>query len=83
MKFAKRKKIQFNVCPISNVMLQRVSDISQHPIKTMYENGLCITINTDDQLIFENSLFDEYNVLFKNNVLSIDELNEIRNNSLK
>ena len=82
MKYAKKKNIQFNVCPISNLMLCRVKDIKQHPIKKMYEHGLKVTINTDDQLIFENSLFDEYMLLYKENVFSIDQLNNIRLNSL-
>lgn len=48
----------------------------------MYEYGLKVTINTDDQLIFENSLFDEYSLLFNEKVFSIEQLNEIRINSL-
>ena len=48
----------------------------------MYEHGLKVTINTDDQLIFENPLFDEYMLLYKENVFSIDQLNNIRLNSL-
>ncbi len=81
MKFAREHNIIFNVCPISNLKLKRVSDIKNHPIKTMLANNLKVTINTDDQLIFENSLFDEYNLLYKNNVLSINQLYEILQNS--
>ncbi len=82
MKYAKNKNVQFNVCPISNLKLCRVEDIKSHPIKKMYEYGLKVTINTDDQLIFENSLFDEYSLLFNEKVFSIEQLNEIRINSL-
>ena len=53
------------------------------PIKEMFEFGLNVTINTDDQLIFENSLFDEYYLLYKNKIFTIKELNKIRLNSLK
>lgn len=83
MRYAKKKNIQFNVCPISNLKLNRVPSIIDHPIRKMYDFGLIITINTDDQLIFENSLFDEYIILFKNHIFSADELNVIRLNSLK
>lgn len=83
MKYAKKKKIQFNVCPISNLKLSRVNSILEHPIKKMFDYGLIVTINTDDQLIFENSLFDEYILLYENKIFSIDELNQIRLNSIK
>lgn len=83
MKYAKKRNILFNVCPISNLKLKRVSNIKLHPLKDMFDFGLNVTINTDDQLIFENSLFDEYYLLFKNNVFTIEELNLIRLNSLK
>ena len=56
MKYAKKKGIIFNVCPTSNIMLNRVDKIEHHPIKEMYLFGLIITINTDDQLLFESSL---------------------------
>ena len=54
-----------------------------HPVREMFDFGLNITINTDDQLIFENSLFDEYLLLYKNKIFTIEELNLIRINSLK
>ena len=82
MKKLKNKKIIFNVCPISNIKLKRINSIKNHPIKEMVQNGLLVTINTDDELIFENSIFDEYIQLYKNNVLSIAELDTIRKNSL-
>lgn len=83
MKYVKKHNISFNICPISNLKLKRISNIKNHPIKEMFEFGLNVTINTDDQLIFENSLFDEYYLLYKNKIFTIEELNKIRLNSLK
>ena len=82
VKYAKKKKIQFNVCPTSNIKLGRVKNIKEHPIKKMFKYGLKVTINTDDQLIFENSLYDEFLLLYTNNVFTIEELNIIRENAL-
>ena len=78
----KKKNIIFNVCPISNLYLKRIDDIKKHPIRKMFDSGLIVTINTDDELIFNNSLFDEYITLYQNNVFNATELNKIRNNSL-
>ena len=82
MRYAKEKNIQFNICPTSNILLSRITDIKNHPIKEMFNFGLKVTINTDDQLIFERSLFDEYMLLYSNKVFNIEELNIIRINSL-
>lgn len=82
MKKLKKRKTVFNICPISNVKLNRIKTIKKHPIKEMFEYGLIVTINTDDELIFENSIFDEYKLLYINNVLSANDLDTIRRNSL-
>ena len=83
MRYAKKHNIIFNISTISNLKLKRINNIKNHPIREMFDYGLIVTINTDDELIFENSLFDEYYILYKNNIFSIEELNKIRLNSLK
>ena len=82
VKYAKKHNIKFNVCPISNIKMGIVKNISHHPIRKMFDSGLIVTINTDDQLIFDNSLFDEYMFLLENNIFTPEELNIIRKNSL-
>ena len=49
-------RIQLNVCPSSNVMLGYVKDYRDHPIRILVENGVRVTINTDDLLIFDSSI---------------------------
>ena len=50
MRFLVDNKIQLNVCPSSNVMLGFAKDYKSHPIKTLVENDVRVTINTDDLL---------------------------------
>lgn len=80
MGYAKRKKIKFNVCVSSNLLMSRVKNIKNHPIRKMYDYGLLVTISTDDELIFSKSLFEEYLLLYKNNIFNIDELYNILEN---
>ncbi len=80
MKYAKRKKIKFNVCVSSNILMSRVKDIKSHPIRKMYDYDLLVTINTDDELIFGKSLFEEYLILYKNDIFNINELYNILKN---
>lgn len=48
------------VCPTSNVTLGVVDDIAWHPIRSLREAGVTVTINTDDPLLFETDLVSEY-----------------------
>lgn len=75
-------KIQLNVCPTSNVGLSRVEDYGTHPIKELYHNGIKVTVNTDDMIIFDASVSVEFFNLYNAGVLNPTELNEIRENGL-
>lgn len=78
MRFLADNHIQLNVCPSSNVMLGLVKDYKNHPIKTLVENGVKVTINTDDLLIFDSTIENEYLLLYRAGTLSAEQLDEIR-----
>ena len=71
-------RIRLNVCPTSNVMLGAVADLESHPIRALYDHGVDVTINTDDLMIFGQSVSDEYLNLYRAGVFTGDELEEIR-----
>lgn len=83
MKFLADNKIQLNVCPSSNVMLGYATGYKDHPIKILYESGVKVTINTDDLLIFDSTIENEYLLLYREGALNAVQLNEIRKNGLK
>ena len=83
MRWLSKHKIQLNICPTSNIMLRRAPSYSEHPIKDLFENGIPVTINTDDLLIFDSSVSEEYLKLYTNNVFSIGELEIIRQTGLE
>ena len=78
MQLAKDRNIIFNVCPTSNVVLGYATDIEHHPIKQMVDFGLKVTLATDDALLFDTDINNEYLKLYNNKVLSAQQLNEIR-----
>lgn len=75
-------KIQLNICLASNVLLSRVEDYKTHPIRKLYDNGIKVTINTDDMIIFDQSVSEEFFNLYNAGVFNAIELNEIRENGL-
>ena len=52
--------ITLTVCPLSNLRLCGVSDLSQHPLKRMLDAGLKATVNSDDPAYFGGYLLDNF-----------------------
>lgn len=83
MNWISKHKIQLNVCPSSNVMLSLVEDYSVHPIRRLYDHWIPVTINSDDMLVFNQSVSQEYLNLFKCGLMTADELDNIREIGLR
>jgi adenosine deaminase len=56
----RREQIPLTVCPMSNVALQVVSGLSDHPLPAMIEAGLLVSINSDDPAYFGGYIGDNY-----------------------
>lgn len=78
MRFLADNRILLHVCPSSNVMLGYAADYETHPIKRLYENGVRVTINTDDLLLFDSPIENEYRLLYRAGTLTAAQLDEIR-----
>ena len=59
-------------------MLSRAQSIATHPIRILFDHGVKVTINTDDLMIFDQSICDEYFNLFESGLFSAEELDVIR-----
>ena len=46
------ERIPLTVCPLSNRALQTCPDLTLHPLKRMLEQGLLVTVNSDDPSYF-------------------------------
>ncbi|WP_414665023.1 adenosine deaminase family protein [Horticoccus sp. 23ND18S-11] len=64
----------FDVCPLSNVGLQVVPSMKDHPIRRLLQAGVRCTVSTDDPLCFGNSLTDEYTALAQDLTFSHQEI---------
>ena len=82
MKYLQARNITLNICPTSNIRLSRVKNYAVHPIRALFDNGVSVTINSDDIAIFDTSVSEEYLHLYNAKVFSALELNEIRENGL-
>lgn len=76
------QNIQLNVCPQSNLALGATKNNTHYELRQLFDYGIKITINTDDFLLFNSSISNQYLNLIKKNIFSIEEINLIRKNSL-
>lgn len=75
--------VTFDVCPISNVKLQVVPEMAQHPIRALLAAGLACTVSTDDPLSFGNTLTDEYTALYSELNFTAQELAHVAKNGFQ
>jgi adenosine deaminase len=83
MNFLADNKIRLNICPTSNVKLSRVESLKDYPIRKLYDNGVIVTINSDDTLVFVNSVFQEFLDVYSKGLFTAEELNDTRLNGLR
>ncbi len=55
-----RAQIPLEMCPMSNVRTQVVTNLAAHPIRRFLDRGLLVTVNTDDPAMFQTALASEY-----------------------
>ncbi|HTX72970.1 MAG TPA: adenosine deaminase [Rectinemataceae bacterium] len=61
MDLLRERAIPLEICPTSNVVTGKyVHTYEEHPMKTFYDRGLLVTLNTDDPVLFDVELEDEY-----------------------
>lgn len=70
----------FDLCPISNVRLGVVPSLADHPLRALMRAGVRCTVSTDDPLVFNNTLSDEYAALAVEAGFTHAELAEIAAN---
>ncbi len=72
-----------DLCPISNLKLQVVSSMKEHPVRLFFDQGIRCTLSTDDTFSFGNTLTDEYESLAENLSFTPAELARIAKNGFE
>lgn len=72
--------ILLEVCPTSNYQTEAVK--GKHPIEYLYNNGILISINTDNDTVSNINITDEYKNILNNTNLTIKDLVKCNYNSI-
>ncbi|MFG1710215.1 adenosine deaminase [Nonomuraea sp. M3C6] len=60
--YLRETQLPLDVCPTSNVCTGQIAAIGDHPLPRMLEEGLYVTLNSDDPPMFATTLAEEYRV---------------------
>lgn len=78
-----QRQVPVEICVTSNVKTGVCPNLSDHPVRRYFDEGLMITINTDDPAMFGTSLSREYQLVQENFGFSDEHLRELARNSFE
>jgi aminodeoxyfutalosine deaminase len=76
------RQIPLDVSPTSNVCLGVFASLEDHPLPRLIQEGLCVTLNSDDPPMFNTTLVDEYLAAMSSMGLTIDVLEQLVQNAV-
>jgi adenine deaminase len=78
-----RERMPLTVCPLSNIRLRVFDKVSDHNLKTLLDQGLCVTVNSDDPAYFGGYLQDNFLAVAEGLQLSRAQLAQLARNSIE
>jgi adenine deaminase len=74
-------RIPLTVCPLSNRALQSCPDLTMHPLRRMLEQGLLVTVNSDDPSYFGGYVNENFIAIHEALTLTEVEIATLARNS--
>jgi len=76
-----KRKIPLTVCPLSNLKLKVVHDMTNHPLSEMLEKGMMATVNSDDPAYFGGYVNENFIAVAKALNLTREQIVQLAKNS--
>jgi aminodeoxyfutalosine deaminase len=77
------RQIPVEICLTSNLKTAVCPEITQHPVRQYFDEGVMITLNTDDPALFRTTLTREYQLLQEHFAFTEEQLRELARNSFE
>ncbi len=78
-----QRQVPIEICVTSNLRTGCCADVAAHPVRQYFDEGLMLTINSDDPAMFGSSLVGEYELVQRQFGFSDDHLRELARNSFE
>jgi adenosine deaminase len=77
------RQIPLEVCPTSNVCLNVAPSFREHPLPDLIEQGLFVTLNSDDPPLFNTTLTNEYLTAARLFNLTCEQVQQLSLNAIR
>ncbi|MGA7557962.1 MAG: adenosine deaminase [Terriglobales bacterium] len=77
------RQVPLEVCVTSNLRTGCCAELAQHPVRHYFDEGLMLTLNSDDPAMFRTSLAAEYALVQETFGFSDEHLRELARNSFE
>ena len=77
------KRIPLEICLLSNVHTGATPSLEQHPFKILYREKFRVTLNTDNRLMSNTSMTEEFEAAANTFGLNLDDFEKLTINAMK
>ena len=77
MRYVRDFRVPLEICLTSNVQTRVVASFAEHPLRMYYDEGLVVTLNTDNRLMSGTTLTNEYRLAAEHLGFTLAELQHI------
>jgi aminodeoxyfutalosine deaminase len=78
-----QKQVPVEMCITSNLRTGACKELQEHPVRKFFDQGLMITLSTDDPAMFQTSLNKEFEIAQQEFSFTEDHLRELARNSIE
>ncbi|WP_138751446.1 adenosine deaminase [Paenibacillus sinopodophylli] len=79
----KERQIPLEMCPLSNMQTKAVAGWAQYPLRQYLEQGIVVTVNTDNMTVSDTTIEKEYELLVAHCGISINDVGTLIMNGVK
>jgi adenosine deaminase/aminodeoxyfutalosine deaminase len=76
-------QVPIEICVTSNLRTGCCAELAQHPVRRYFDQGLMLTLNSDDPAMFRTSLAEEYGLIQEAFGFTDEHLRELARNSFE
>jgi aminodeoxyfutalosine deaminase len=77
------RQVPIEICMTSNLRTRCCTNLHDHPVRRYFDQGLMITLNSDDPAMFGSTLNQEYELARREFNFTTDHLRELARNSFE
>jgi len=77
-----KEQVPLTVCPLSNIKLRVFDRLGDHNLKQLLDDGLCVTVNSDDPAYFGGYIGQNFRETAEALNLDLDDLEKLARNAV-